>query len=192
MLILSLTGVVNATPITISDSQDQTVNSENFNFNLSANNYQLGTSSLLTVTVQGDFNDGAGSSESLSNIIIEGVDFGSYGYNSSEAYDVIDYTAGVNNFNAFQFSLDFLIDASTTEAFLSDNVLNTSINFGAGVAVKCGWSGTNNCNPGEGISPFTAVDFTFNQVSAVPEPASIILLGLGLVGIGFSRKKKTV
>lgn len=52
------------------------------------------------------------------------------------------------------------------------------------------FSGVDAGTPGGG--KHVAIDnFTINESVSVPEPASIALLGLGLAGIGFSRKKKT-
>jgi hypothetical protein len=39
---------------------------------------------------------------------------------------------------------------------------------------------------------FLVDDIALNEANPVPEPTSYILLSLGLAGIGFSRKKKTV
>ncbi len=177
-----------ASLISVSESQNQTVDGQNFNFNLGTSDHDTGSLSILSVTVQGDFN--SSSVENLAQIQIEGVNYGSYNINSAEAYNKIDYTSGVNNFNAWEFSVDFLLDSMTTALFLADNSLDVLVDFSNEVDVICGWSGTNNCQPNVGTSPFAAVNYTYNQVvTAVPEPSALLLLSLGLASFCFSRRK---
>jgi hypothetical protein len=179
VVLLFVMGSANAA--TVSASQDQTVNGENFLFSLNPLAYLPGTSSLLTVTVQGDFNDGGSGFENVASVFIDGVNYGSYDIFSPQAYDVIDY-----NFNAYEFSVDFLLDASTTAAYLADGVFDVIIDFGARVSVDCGWSGTSNCLSGEGNSPFASASAT---TSAVPIPAAVWLFGSALAGLGWFRRK---
>lgn len=188
-LVLTVCSTANAGLITVSELVNQTTDGQNFTFSFNINDYFAGTSSTLQLIAQGDFNDGAGSNESIS-IFIEGVSFGNFGHNSVQAYNVVNYTSGVDNFNAYEFSLDFLLNAATTGSMLQDNILDIVIDFGAGVRPACGWSGTDNCIENSGVAPFAAVNYTYSNSAEVPEPTTLALFGLAVLGFAARRSKQ--
>jgi hypothetical protein len=57
--------------------------------------------------------------------------------------------------------------------------------------VNAGFSDVAYLNITRGDGWFTMDDFTYNSSVNVPEPTSIVLFGLGLASIGFSRKKNS-
>jgi len=66
------------------ESQNQSVDGQNFTFALSTPGYAANTASTMTLRVQGDFNGEAGE---FVTVFIEGLNFGTFGLASGEAYD---------------------------------------------------------------------------------------------------------
>lgn len=73
---------------------------------------------------------------------------------------------------------DFLSSGGGVTGFDQSKLSFSKDSFSLQLGQGVGWGNAN-------------VGFITAQLHVVPEPASIALLGLGLAGIGFSRKKKT-
>jgi len=163
----------------VQDIQIQTEDSQNFTFNLAADNYLLGSDAVLTVTVQGDFN-GA----SIENIIInlEGNNYGQFNYLHSSAYNIISYP---NNSNVFRWSVDFNLSAALVGNMLSDNVLDVFVDFSDSVHAVTGFSE----GGGAGQAPFAQASLSYNA-QTVPIPAAAWLFGSALIGLAGIKRKK--
>ena len=183
-LLVFIVGAVNAAAMTLSESQNQTVDGENFTFNLNPGAYQQGSLSSFTISLQGGFSN---TSTQFTGITF-GNDFqGDFDINSTAAYDV--EVKGFNNLNTYRYKLDFNLDAAQTAAFMNNSVVG--INFADGVIASCGWWNYSVCVAGQDVAPYAAVDFTYDAVSNVPVPAAVWLFGSALIGLmGVARRKK--
>jgi hypothetical protein len=176
-------GAVNAATTTLSQSQNQTADGQDFSFDFTPGAYEVGSSSSFTVSLQGDFSDPLTDNASIT---IGGDDKGNFNRGSAEAYDV--FSKGFNNTNAYRYKLNFNLDAAQTTAFMNNS--NVVVDFADGVMALCGWWNYGNCIADEGDAPYAQVDYTY-EVSSVPVPAAVWLFGSALLGLaGVARRKK--
>ena len=179
-----IAGAVNAATTTLSQSQNQAVDGENFTFNFNPGAYEVGSSSSFTVSVQGNFSDIA--TPGSTAITIGGDDKGNFNRVSFEAYDVL--SKGFSNTNAYRYKLNFSLDAAQTIAFMSNS--NVVVDFADEVTTLCGWWNYGNCIANVNDAPYAKVDYTY-EVSSVPVPAAVWLFGSALLGLaGVARRKK--
>ena len=178
-------GAVNAATTTLSQSQNQTADGQDFSFDfdLTPSDYEVGSSSSFTVSVQGDFVDQLTDNASIT---IGGDDKGSFNPFSVEAYDVV--FRGFSNTNAYQYKLNFDLSAAQTTAFMNNS--NVVVDFSDGVVALCGWWNYGNCIENVSDAPYAKLDYTY-EVSNIPVPAAVWLFGSALLGLaGVARRKK--
>lgn len=185
-LALSLTSVVaNATLITLSDSQEQTITGQDFNFQFLVNDWAVGTDVELYVEAQGDLGY---HSETL-NIVFDGLDLGTFG-GFNNGYGDWDQLATPEG-NAFKASNSFTISAASMQTLIFDGVLSIDVNLSRYVHEHIG--DINN------VAPYILVNLSYENantapvtapVTAVTEPSTIAILGLALMGLSARRFRK--
>lgn len=166
-----------AAHITVSASENQTVDFQDFALSLNASNHQSGSSSLMTVTFQGELNTDP--TENTTSIIIDGNDYGAFNNNSAEVYNVIAWAN-----DSYLMSVDFFINSQSTENYLSDGRINIDVNFN-----DANYAAGENNDTSWANSPYAAVDFTYNQSAVVPVPATAWLFGSAILALAVIRRK---
>jgi hypothetical protein len=124
----------------------------------------------------GVWTDGASDFYNISNVVFSG-DFGNYNTLSGSTGDAIFANS----------SRMFL-----TSGYVSNELLSVdSYRLGAGLLDFGQQSGNQTLVSwsNAGVSDF--IQINWNDVSQVPEPSIIALFGLGLVGIGFARRRRS-
>ena len=188
LMLASLSVAANANVITFDDAittDSSGFSTQGYNFDVLTNHYHLestttryGTNSATTSLIIDDF---AGDN-SLSVSSIAGTNF------DLSSFDII--SAGTSFGSTTVSIVGALAGGGTLSYTYNDSDLNNfeTVNLGWSNLTSVTFNGFGNTGSGEN---FFRLDNLNVAANSVPEPASLLLLGLGLAGIGFTKKKKS-
>jgi hypothetical protein len=102
------------------------------------------------------------------------------------SFNLYRYTASIDSTSLTAGQMYWLSVFNNTTVDTNDNWHWGAVSSGDGVAYRLNTSGafTSSSN--------NNVDFTLSNNASVPEPATFALIGLGLAGLTFARKRRTV
>jgi hypothetical protein len=173
-LLLAVSNFSNAGLITLTDSQNQTVDGQNFIFSWAIGDWTLGTSVDLIIELQGDL----GQTGENAVIDAETLALGSHGQFGSGLNGWISLISGQGN--EWRVQRMFTLTSFDVEAILSDNIFNVTIDLqdtGGNINGVSPFYGTIGS-----VLPYAKVDVVYSNVE-VPEPSTLAIFALGLIGL---------
>lgn len=176
-------GIANATPISVSQTQDITSSGQNFVFNFLGLDGSDGSGGLFNFSARGDYTDPINERptitlDALSGSLVlndSGIVSNTITGLSLNTNNTVAGGGGVDQALSYIFNLNgALLDSLLTDSNITVNVDNSS-----------------SVDSQASFRDFVQVGFNYESSSApVPAPATLALFGLGLAGLGWSRRKK--